>query len=465
MPGWIIQGVRGEGKSLCAVAKAREYLLRGCPVATNLDLFLDNLLPPDNQSHVYRLPDKPRFEDLALLPPAHDLGYKGEDKNGLIVLDELALWMNSRSWKEKGRAEMIDWLLLSRKDHWDLILLCQDHNMIDKQVKTTCCDYLVQASRSDRKKIPYLGAVLEFFFISGYFPKWHQYDVYYGLAALEARVDYWRFRGNDLYDGYDTNQRFTDGTEVMGKELVDMRATFSYLPASYLSGRVYTDRLYSQINDIHESIQGAAMAKAKNRNSDNSKVKAYLLLALLLGFLGWRYLLRDTSPEQPQSAAQHPTSSPAVNPDDSDKAPSSAPATAKVSLANEKDAGPSAFLDRLIHSYRPRLAAFLSAKDSTGADVFTGLVEFYEGSNLVERFKISELKAFGCAVTVRPYGVDIVTAAGVYPVTAWPRPAQAGNEQIKPALSSQPFKPQPPPESPNLSVMSSLGNLLPTSTQ
>ena len=32
MAGWIIQGVRGEGKSLAAVYKAREYLKKGSQV-------------------------------------------------------------------------------------------------------------------------------------------------------------------------------------------------------------------------------------------------------------------------------------------------------------------------------------------------------------------------------------------------------------------------------------------------
>jgi len=89
MPGWIIQGVRGEGKSLCAVGKIKEYMLRGRPVATNLDLFVDKFLPEDNATISYRLPDHPRLEDFELLPPAYDPKYKKEDMNGLLVLNEL----------------------------------------------------------------------------------------------------------------------------------------------------------------------------------------------------------------------------------------------------------------------------------------------------------------------------------------------------------------------------------------
>ncbi len=247
MTGWIIQGVRGEGKSLCAVGKAREYLERGCPVATNLDLFLDKLVDKDNDSIVYRLPDKPRIQDFELLPPAYDPDYGGEDKNGLIILDELGTWLNSRSWNDKTRAAILNWLFLSRKLHWDLILLSQDHEMIDTQARTTLCDYLVQASRLDRQKIPYLAPILEFIGFNAFFPKVHIYYVFYGLSTQSKPVETWRFTGKDLYDAYNTNQRFFDGIELVGDKLVDMRATYTLLPASYLSGHYYTNKLRQEI--------------------------------------------------------------------------------------------------------------------------------------------------------------------------------------------------------------------------
>jgi hypothetical protein len=81
MPGWIIQGVRGEGKSLAAVGKIKEYMLQGRMVATSLNLNLEHLLPSDNTTMAFRLPDHPRLEDFLILPPAYDPKYKGEDKN------------------------------------------------------------------------------------------------------------------------------------------------------------------------------------------------------------------------------------------------------------------------------------------------------------------------------------------------------------------------------------------------
>ncbi len=423
MPGWIIQGVRGEGKSLCAVAKIREYLSRGCPVATNLDLYLENLLPDDNSTLAYRLPDRPRFQDFLYLPPAYDLNYKSEDKNGLIVLDELALWMNSRTWKDSGRQEIINWLLLSRKYHWDLMLLTQDHELIDKQIKATVCDYLVQASRTDRRKIPYLAPLLEFCFLSGYQPQIHVYDVYYGMSFVDSRVEQWRFRGKDLYDGYDTNQLFTDGKEILNNQLVDMRSIYTYLPVCYLTKQVYIDRLQLQIDDINNIqpiiIEGDDVAKKKTNSADAQKPKIILLCLFLVGFLVWRFGFGDLklpgsksdSPSLPISAVQ------AV----------SEPVVTAVSSDSEKGhispaGGGSSFVDVLVSTYRPRLAALVSGKNFRGDVVISGLIEFYDGDQLVERFYIKELKSFGCAVVMRPYGADIITARGTYSVTAWPRP-------------------------------------------
>jgi hypothetical protein len=184
MAGWLIQGVRGEGKSLCAVGRIRDYLLKGRPVATNLNIFLDKLVPDSNESIVYRLPDKPRIEDFELLPPAYDLDYKDEDKNGLLVLDELGTWLNTRTCRDRDRMAVLNWLFLSRKLHWDIIILAQDADQIDKQARTTLCDYLVQSSRLDRQKIPYLAPILEFLLISSYMPRIHIYDVYYVFSTV-----------------------------------------------------------------------------------------------------------------------------------------------------------------------------------------------------------------------------------------------------------------------------------------
>jgi hypothetical protein len=419
MPGWIIQGVRGEGKSLCAVGKAKEYLSRGCPVATNLDLFLDKLVAKDNQTVAYRLPDRPRAADFHSLPPAFDPKYKGEDRNGLIILDELALWMNSRKWKDGGRLEIIEWLLVSRKYHWDLILLCQDHEIIDNQLKTTCCDYLVQASRTDRKKIPLIAPVLDFVGINSFRPKVHIYDVYYGLSGLDAPVDRWQFDGRDLYAGYDTNQLFTPGFEVMGKSSVDMRAIYTYLPASYLTKHVYINRLQEQIDSIQEAkllskFEDKSMAIRKTAG-DGNRLKIYFLVSVLVFTGAWAYWKIDNHRNKTsmESTAQAGFQSPVVhNLVSSSKSVEPSAVSNPVTVSAEK----SNFVQVLLESYKPRLAAALHNQERG----LFGIIEFYDGGRVIERLTISAIRSMGVSVVSDRHGVNIITGGKVYVVTAWP---------------------------------------------
>lgn len=434
MPGWIIQGVRGEGKSLAAVGKIKEYMARGRPVATNLTLFLDAFLPADNAVVAYRLPDHPRLEDLQILPPAYDPKYKGEDMNGLLVLDELGTWLNSRNWNDKKRLELLNWLFLSRKDHWDLILLAQDHEMIDAQVRTTLCDYLVQASRLDRQKIPYLAPILGFLGFNQMMPRIHRYHVFYGLSTAQPPVETWSYTGKDFYDGYDTNQKFLNGQEALNGTLIDMRATYSFIPANYLTRHVFVARLQKQIEHLQNPLKPITeplptMAK-KNLSAETQYLKIGLLAIALLVFLAWRFLSGGFT--VPKSSVQ---AVPAVNPQTSSTGPVSgsaalpvppAPVSPPVPIQPVSTSQPvlykapqlSEFVETLLKTYRPRLSTTAYSPE-TG---YVGNIDFYDNFELIESYSIKEMHALGVALLRRPYGVDLIFAGKTFVVTAWRLP-------------------------------------------
>jgi hypothetical protein len=428
MPGWIIQGVRGEGKTLCAVAKIREYMLRGRPVATNLDLYLEKFLPADNNVISYRLPDHPRLEDFQLLPPAYDPKYKGEDMNGLLVLDELGTWLNSRNWNAKNRLEMLNWLFLSRKDHWDLILLAQDYEMIDAQVRTTLCDYLVQASRLDRQKIPYLAPTLKFLGFNSYLPRIHRYHVYYGLSTAQPPVETWSYTGKDFYDGYDTNQKFSNGLEPLCGTLIDMRATYSFVPVSHLTRYVFIDRLQKQIDVLRLPTnlikQEPNLMAKKNLSKETSYLKIGLLCLALAIFVGWR-LLSGVSLPKASATAKTPTPSvapvPSANPVATTSASSASPAStpALPSATPYKAMQTNAVIEHLLKSYRPRLST-AGYSPLTG---FVGNVDFYDNFQLVESFQIKELHALGVSLIRKPYGADLLFEGKTFIVSPWLLPS------------------------------------------
>lgn len=129
---YCITGKPGAGKSLFACAEVQRYIRRGSPVAVNYDLYLEHWpRKRADMRNVYRLPPKPTARDLDALPSGNET--YDEEKNGILVLDECGTFFNSRSWNDKDRKAVIDWLLHSRKKGWDVYLLVQDIQLLDKQ--------------------------------------------------------------------------------------------------------------------------------------------------------------------------------------------------------------------------------------------------------------------------------------------------------------------------------------------
>jgi len=227
---YLVTGRLGAGKSLAAVGRIRDALLEGRRVATNLDLKLENFLPASaREVDVQRVPDKPTVADL----DAIGLGTEAvdESRNGLLVLDELGSWLNSREWADKSRQGVIDWLIHSRKRGWDVYFITQAMGQIDKQVREALVEYLVVCRRLDRLKIPFVGGLLSFLsggLIKGMMPKLHFAIVRYGTSPDAVIADRWVYLGRDLYDAYDTRQVFSPRYAS---------GLYSYLTPWHLKGR------------------------------------------------------------------------------------------------------------------------------------------------------------------------------------------------------------------------------------
>lgn len=211
MSSFFITGKQGNGKSLVAVARIFDYLRRGNKVATNLDINLEGYLSPQSKKSVMRIPDKPTVDDFEFLGFGN-LGYD-EDKNGLLVLDELGAWFNTRSWQDKERKKLLEWFLYLRKRGWDVYLIVQDIDMVDGQLRGMLGEHLVVCRRLDRIKIPLLGNLLQLFGLKGTLPKFHRAKVYFGETAQDMCVDTWNYRGGEYYKAYDTKQIFSPAYE------------------------------------------------------------------------------------------------------------------------------------------------------------------------------------------------------------------------------------------------------------
>lgn len=253
---YLVSGKLGSGKTLASVGVIRDALLDGRRVATNLDLTLEKILPArlgrvggrgsrlpgvrgaGKPVSCVRLPDKPDVADLDLLGCGNE--EMDETRNGVIVLDELASWLNARSFNDKSRAPVLDWLIHSRKHGWDVYFICQHIEQIDKQVRTSLVEYLVICRRLDRLKVPFVGKLLNSLsggLLSGNLPQIHVGIVKYGVDQHSPISDRWVYRGRALYSGYNTRQVFTSDYAC---------GPFSYLSPWHLVGwrqKTFRERL------------------------------------------------------------------------------------------------------------------------------------------------------------------------------------------------------------------------------
>lgn len=240
---YVLQGKKGNGKGIVALRMIERYLQEGKPVATNMNLFLEHLLPPESKTFVYRLPDQPTSADMEALgtnPTGGD-----EAKNGLIVLDECASWLNSREYKDKERHKLIDWFLHSRKHGWDVVYIIQSINMLDKQFRDGFAEHLITAQRLDRLPIPIIGGLVSLFGFASRMPRVHVGTVRYGTMSNAPVVERIYARGKRFWKAYDTLQRFSNANEY--------QALSCTLPAYHVYGR------YNSRFDMYKKIVGGSI--------------------------------------------------------------------------------------------------------------------------------------------------------------------------------------------------------------
>lgn len=225
---YFVTGKLGSGKTLFTIDVIQQALGQGRRVATNLDLNLEHMLGPTSSTSATRLPDKPRLCDLEAL----GTGYPSEEpynesRFGVMVLDELSMWMNTRTFQDKERLGVLQWFLHARKLRWDLYFIVQHIEAIDKQLRESMCEHLVVCSRADRIK------VMRAFKL----PQVHLARVYYGDNETAPLVDRIFYRSKELYGAYQTEQVFTDDLEWLNGRPVDMRAMYSVVPPMLTTGR------------------------------------------------------------------------------------------------------------------------------------------------------------------------------------------------------------------------------------
>lgn len=220
MATYAVHGKMGTGKSKFSVWTMREALRGGQRIACNFPLYLDKLLPGFHRISYTRLPDRPSVRDLLALGSGNPDSYD-EEKNGVLVLDELAVWLNSRTFQEKERNEVLHWLVHARKYGWNVYFLCQNPMQIDRQVRESLLEYSVTMKALDKVRLPVVGGLLQAVGLRGTFPRgMHAAVAKLGFDQSAPLVHRVMFKGDELHDAYDTRHVFVaDADAVTRTEL------------------------------------------------------------------------------------------------------------------------------------------------------------------------------------------------------------------------------------------------------
>ncbi len=221
---------KGTGKSKHAIKVMRDrYLSRGRVVATNLDVNLSAMFGKFSKKTYVRVPDKPAAFDLLAAGHGNPDSYD-EEKNGGLFLDEMATWLNTRSFSDKGRTDTLDFFAHGRKFGWDTFYIMQDVGQVDKQLRESFIEYTVRHRRYDRVKIPMVGNLLGMLFgeRAAYLPRFHVATTRAGTNPQDLQTDNTWFKGDDLHGCYDTRQIFRPDYP---------HGTFTQLSPWHLEGR------------------------------------------------------------------------------------------------------------------------------------------------------------------------------------------------------------------------------------
>jgi hypothetical protein len=254
---YAVYGKKGTGKSKFAVYLMREAAKQHRRIACNFPIDLDRLLPEWHRVWYTQLPDRPTRRDLDALGHGNPECFD-EDRNGVLILDELSVWLNSRSFQDKGREDLVDWAVHARKFGWDCYWLCQNPLQIDRQVRESLLEYSVRMKKLDQVRLPFVGYALQVVGLRGTFPKGtHSAVVRLGFEHDSPLVDRKVFKGNELHDCYDTRYVFRADPE---------QCTVTHLGPRYFVPRV-AQRKLGLLEKIAAAVGGRQSADFASRPS------------------------------------------------------------------------------------------------------------------------------------------------------------------------------------------------------
>lgn len=180
-------GKPGSGKTLDVMIDIDNYLKHNRYVMCNF---------PVNASGFVKIVSSSAVNPQLILSFFDGLRVSGKEGEFLLILDEAQTIFNSRTWLQNSKAGWIDFFTQHRKLGFEIILICQSIDMLDKQIRS-CIEYEIIHRRYSR--FGFFGKVFGFFF--GDFVRIKRW---YGMKEILKRESF--HASKKYFNMYDTNQ-------------------------------------------------------------------------------------------------------------------------------------------------------------------------------------------------------------------------------------------------------------------
>lgn len=232
-----VTGKLGSGKGLCSIGRMLDYLNRGKPVVTNMDIFPEEFKDKQNKNiRIFRVPDHPSSDDIKMCGKGNDT--KDPEENGVAILDELATWFNSHNWNSKEAKQLNDLLVHLRKLGWDGLFQVQSIDSMNSQARKNIITSEARCSKVRKIHIPVISFLIRQ--VTGKVFKLPRSLMFHSMimtnlehGLIEEKLKY---RGINLHKYYDTAQIFDENYP---------HGTFCYLTPWHLVGRYQTRKRFT----------------------------------------------------------------------------------------------------------------------------------------------------------------------------------------------------------------------------
>lgn len=164
---WGVVGNLGGGKTLSAVDLAVRSLCQGYAVVSNVTLKMDEIVRAHDIPWARKLYFPVSLDDPNVDPfqwPCGDPRGSGGDRRVIVVLDEVAEWLDQYSNAKDPRIRRLwSWLRHSSKRSQDVVIVCQRQEYINKVVRTLIArwiwvdDLAVYRIPKFHIRIPFMG--------------------------------------------------------------------------------------------------------------------------------------------------------------------------------------------------------------------------------------------------------------------------------------------------------------------